>query len=302
MPAAPRATLLAGLLVAAALAPGALRAAEGKAPAAMPPGKAAAISPVAPQSEADSLCKAAREGNPGASYRMGRLYMAGQGVPRDPFLAISWFAVAAEAGHWEARRMMRVLRVLPNPTVRLRPVCGRNARRYPGGDITQADAAALRSLAARGPVGDLVRALAPRFGLDPALVLAVVAVESNFDPAAVSPKQAQGLMQLIPETAARFNVRDPFDPVDNIIGGMRYLGWLLSYFRGDVTLALAGYNAGEGAVDRHKGVPPYAETQAYVQRIARLYAPQHHPFDPTVSGPSPAVARTASAERPRTGG
>lgn len=296
MPPAARVLLLATLLVAA---PGVAWAAEGKAPVATAPGKAATQSPAGSESEADSVCKAARQGNPGASYRMGRLYMAGQGVPRDPFLAVGWFAAAAEAGHWEARRMMRVL---PRLTIRLRPDCGRNARRYPGGDISQADATALRSLAARGPVGDLVRTLAPRFGLDPALVMAVVAVESNFDPAAVSPKQAQGLMQLIPETAARFDVRDPFDPVDNIIGGMRYLGWLLSYFRGDVTLALAGYNAGEGAVDRHKGVPPYAETQAYVQRIARLYAPQRHPFDPTVSGPSPAVARTASAERPRTGG
>ncbi|NYZ16613.1 transglycosylase SLT domain-containing protein [Azospirillum sp. RWY-5-1] len=299
MPPAARAALLATLLVAAATAPGVAWAAEGRAPGRTAPGKAAAVSPAAPESEVDSVCKAARQGNPGASYRMGRLYMAGQGVPRDPFLAVGWFAAAAEAGHWEARRMMRLL---PRLAIHVRPDCGRGARRYPGGDISQSDAAALRSLAARGPVGDLVRTLAPRFGLDPALVMAVVAVESNFDPAAVSPKQAQGLMQLIPETAARFNVRDPFDPVDNIIGGMRYLGWLLSYFRGDVTLALAGYNAGEGAVDRHKGVPPYAETQAYVQRIARLYAQQRHPFDPTVSGPSPAVARTASADRPRTGG
>jgi hypothetical protein len=117
----------------------------------------------------------------------------------------------------------------------------------------------------------LVEQMAPEHSLDPGLVMAVIAVESNFDVLAVSPKQAQGLMQLIPETADRFGVRDPFDPKQNIRGGIKYLRWLLNHFSGDLTLALAGYNAGEKAVERHAAVPPYPETQRYVQLVKKRY-------------------------------
>ncbi|MEJ2388717.1 MAG: lytic transglycosylase domain-containing protein [Chromatiaceae bacterium] len=102
----------------------------------------------------------------------------------------------------------------------------------------------------------------------PNLVLAVVAAESNFDPSARSDKNAQGLMQLIPATAERFDVKDAWDPEQNLRGGMAYLRWLLQRFDGDVWLALAGYNAGEQAVERYKGIPPYPETRDYVDRIA----------------------------------
>jgi soluble lytic murein transglycosylase-like protein len=122
---------------------------------------------------------------------------------------------------------------------------------------------------ASGEIARLVRSLAPRYRLDPNLVLAVVEVESNFNPTARSHKNAQGLMQLIPATAERFGVRDVWDPEQNLRGGMAYLRWLLDHFDGDVKLALAGYNAGEKAVERHGGVPPYKETQAYVRRILR---------------------------------
>jgi len=121
------------------------------------------------------------------------------------------------------------------------------------------------------------------YKLDPRLVLAVMATESGFDPNAKSPKNAWGLMQLIPETAERFNVKNILDPIDNIRGGMAYLRWLLSYYRGDVTLTLAAYNAGEGAVDKHSGVPPFSETLAYVQRIRALYPFDRHPYDATIS-------------------
>jgi hypothetical protein len=113
--------------------------------------------------------------------------------------------------------------------------------------------------------------------------------ESNFNPLARSHRNAQGLMQLIPETAERFAVADAFDPIQNVRGGVRYLRWLLSYFRGDVVLTLAAYNAGEGAVDRFRGVPPYAETMAYVARIRALYPHDRHPYDARVVGASPVV-------------
>jgi soluble lytic murein transglycosylase-like protein len=117
-------------------------------------------------------------------------------------------------------------------------------------------------------VVNLVRSLAPEYQLDPELVLALIEVESNFNPQARSPKDAQGLMQLIPATAERFGVKDVWDAEDNLRGGMAYLRWLLKRFDGDVKLTLAAYNAGEGAVDRHGWVPPYSETRAYVSRIS----------------------------------
>jgi soluble lytic murein transglycosylase-like protein len=131
--------------------------------------------------------------------------------------------------------------------------------------------------------------IAPRYGVDPRLALAVVAVESNFDALAVSPKDARGLMQLIPETAARYKVRDPLNPRQNLNGGLAYLRLLLAHYRGQVTLAAAAYNAGEAAVDRHRGVPPYPETQAYVRRVRALYRSERHPFDPREAAPSPVV-------------
>jgi len=138
----------------------------------------------------------------------------------------------------------------------------------------------------RVEAGDLARTLldsARRHGVDPLLVKAVILAESANRRGATSPKGAMGLMQLMPATARRFGVTDPYDPAQNIDGGTRYLRWLLDRFDGDATRALAGYNAGEGAVDRYGGVPPYRETQDYVrtvqrnhrllnQRVARLLA------------------------------
>jgi len=113
--------------------------------------------------------------------------------------------------------------------------------------------------------------LAPEYGLDPALVRAVIATESAYDATAVSPKNAIGLMQLLPETAMRFGIANPFDPVQNLHGGMRYLRWLLDYFNGDLSRALAGYNAGEQAVVAYGGIPPYPETRAYVADVLQRY-------------------------------
>ena len=109
--------------------------------------------------------------------------------------------------------------------------------------------------------------------LDPALVKAVIAVESAYDPGAISPKGATGLMQLMPGTATRFGVKKIADPKDNIGGGTRYLRTLLKLFNGRLDLTLAAYNAGEGAVQRYKNtIPPYAETQNYVKLVMQFYA------------------------------
>jgi transglycosylase-like protein with SLT domain/uncharacterized protein DUF4124 len=115
-------------------------------------------------------------------------------------------------------------------------------------------------------------------GVRPELVYAVASVESNFNPRAVSAKGAQGLMQLMPETAARFGVADPWDPVENIVGGVRYLRYLLDMFGGDQRLALAAYNAGENAVQATRTIPPYEETRAYVAKVLRLFGRNRDPY------------------------
>ena len=115
-----------------------------------------------------------------------------------------------------------------------------------------------------------IAAAAREFGVEEAIVRAIIHAESAFNPSALSHAGAQGLMQLMPATARRFGVADSYDAGQNIRGGVQYLAWLLKRFNGDLTLAAAGYNAGEGAVDRYKGVPPYSETQRYVQRVGVL--------------------------------
>ena len=120
-------------------------------------------------------------------------------------------------------------------------------------------------------MAELIQAFAAEHDLDPALIEAVIQVESNFNRKAVSRKGAQGLMQLMPSTIWRLSVGDAYDPHENIGAGVRYLRQLLDRFQGDLTLALAAYNAGENAVLRYKGVPPYQETRDYVTKVLSLY-------------------------------
>lgn len=116
-----------------------------------------------------------------------------------------------------------------------------------------------------------IKASAQKHGVDERLVKAVIHTESGFNPFARSPVGAQGLMQLMPATARRFNVSNSYDPEQNIQGGTKYLAWLLKRFKGDRSLALAAYNAGEGNVDKHGGIPPFRETKDYVRRVLARY-------------------------------
>ena len=124
------------------------------------------------------------------------------------------------------------------------------------------------------PVADenlnrMIDRIAGENGVEAPLVHSVIKAESNYSPTAVSPKGAQGIMQLIPSTAKRFGVSNSFDPKENILGGVRYLKFLLDYYRGDYPKTIAAYNAGEAAVDKHKGIPPFAETRNYVSQVSR---------------------------------
>ncbi|HLF83131.1 MAG TPA: lytic transglycosylase domain-containing protein [Blastocatellia bacterium] len=141
----------------------------------------------------------------------------------------------------------------------------------------------------------LVQEASVQNGLDPCLVLSVIRAESSFNRTAVSVKGASGLMQLMPETATRFGVKNIFDPRENVLGGTKYLRWLLDRFRGDVRLALAGYNAGEGAVEFYGyRIPPFRETQNYVRLIYSRYSNIHLGSVPS----APAVEAIKPAEQP----
>ncbi|MDW5597005.1 lytic transglycosylase domain-containing protein [Conexibacter stalactiti] len=149
----------------------------------------------------------------------------------------------------------------------------------------------------------LIVAAAQRHGLDPALLKGLIRAESNFDPNASSPAGAAGLVQLMPGTAASLGVADRLDPAQSIEGGAKYLRQQLDAFGGDVTKALAAYNAGPGAVTRYGGVPPYAETQAYVVKV-QAYADEYRVAAPavaTVPAVAPTTAPVFSTAIPTTG-
>ena len=131
-----------------------------------------------------------------------------------------------------------------------------------------------------GPYGNIIRAEAEAQGLDPALISSVIATESNFNPRAVSRRQALGLMQLLPETAAHYSASNAFDPAQNIAAGTHYLKDLLDQYHGNLALALAAYNAGPKRVQQYKGVPPYQETLSYVRSVKQKLAAQKRSKQP----------------------
>jgi soluble lytic murein transglycosylase len=148
----------------------------------------------------------------------------------------------------------------------------------------------------RGQYAELINRIASDEGVDPNLVRAIVKAESNFNPYAVSRKGAQGLMQLMPDTAGRYTVGNAFDPETNIRGGVRYLRFLHDLFPGRLALTLAAYNAGENAVLRYNGVPPYPETQQYVKRVLWFYGQRDQIAGQAGAGPAAQGARTETAQ------
>ena len=127
-----------------------------------------------------------------------------------------------------------------------------------------------RDRSQRRKYDNIIRQAGNLYGVSYALIKAVIHAESNFDPRAISPKGAQGLMQILPENNAALSISDPFDPKQNIMGGTKYLGRMLSRYP-NVSLALAAYNAGPGAVDKYQKIPPYKETRIYIHRVNKLY-------------------------------
>jgi len=146
-------------------------------------------------------------------------------------------------------------------------------------------------------INRLVEQTAARYDVDPELVHAIIQVESDYDPGAVSHKGAMGLMQLVPATAQRFGVQDPFDPKQNIEGGVTFLRHLLDLFQGDLELSLAAYNAGENSVLRRGGIPGFTETHNYIRKVTGRYAPGSNGQDGKVAGqPKAPIYRFVDAQ------
>ena len=223
----------------------------------------------APRRAAALYCAAAEAGDAEAAFALGRLYLAGRGVRRSAVMGAAWLRRAVQLGKRGAARLIpEVGARLPTP--RCNGIGHLIPQREPPPEIVI-----------------LVTETAARQALDPALVLAIMRIESAFDPRALSPMGAMGLMQLMPGTARRFGVSDPWNAAQNLAGGVAYLRFLLERYDGDVALAAAAYNAGEGAVDKYGGVPPYAETTAYVQALRSIYSKSRHPVPPAQAAAVP---------------
>ncbi|WP_157267811.1 lytic transglycosylase domain-containing protein [Azohydromonas aeria] len=248
-------------------------------------------------------CRAARAGDAESQFRLGWAYANARGVPRNDGWAAYMFKLAADQGIPQGATNLKLMGgatpeqpdcmipPAPPPSV-ITMVNGRTAQ---GLVADPAQRVRLLNTAPKHVVA-LVNKLAPKYDIQPELALAIIRAESNFDAGAVSPKNAQGLMQLIPATAERFNVRDPFNAEQNIRGGLAYLRWLLAYFEGDLQLVAAAYNAGEGTVDRYKGVPPFEETRNYVTKVLESVGLTQHHFDPRAARPS---VQLAAIRKPR---
>ncbi len=262
--------------------------------------KVADDNPEANWEAANLYCEAARYGSAEGIYRLGMLYAFGRGVPENRDYAANLFGIAAMHGHFEAQKMLETIQLRTQDT----PACVLEAvapEKPVAGALTEGSPA-IDAYIATLPKGkrwvvNLVHRIAEWHKIDPKLVLSIITAESNFKVNAKSNADAHGLMQLIPATAERFNVKNAYNASQNIKGGVKYLRWLLSYFRGDVALTVAAYNAGEGAVDKYRGVPPYRETKAYVKKVLGLYQNNRHAFDEGLTKASPALTPRRAKQR-----
>ena len=242
---------------------------------------------------ADMYCKASRYGSAEAVYRLGILYAFGRGVPENRDYAANLFGIASTHGHFEAQQMLETIQIKTSAT----PPCVLD-------DVAPEKGLSGVTLVKETPEIDqyianlpknkrwvlrLVNTISKWYKVDEKLVLSIISVESNFENVSTSNKEAQGLMQLIPDTAERFNVKNAYNASQNIKGGVAYLRWLLAYYKGDVALTVAAYNAGEGAVNKYKGIPPYAETKLYVKKVQARYPFKTHAYDAQIAAPSPAL-------------
>ncbi|MBL8397184.1 MAG: lytic transglycosylase domain-containing protein [Candidatus Accumulibacter sp.] len=216
-------------------------------------------------------CDAAIMGSPEGYFRVGRVLATTSSTLRQQQLANAYLALAIRLGNQEALKYYRS----NVENAALGDECGSEsdglasavyAAASPG-TAFDLEGYLTRQSPSKQKIAAIIRQAAREYNFDARIALAIAMAESNLNATAVSPKSAQGVMQLIPATQERFGVTRPFDPEQNIRGALAYLRWLHKRFAGDWRLVVAAYNAGEGSVDRYGGVPPYAETQQYVRRV-----------------------------------
>lgn len=243
---------------------------------------------------ADMYCQAARYGSAEAVYRLGMLYAFGRGVPENRDYAANLFGIASTHGHFEAQKMLETIEIKTSATppcvlADVAPEKGLSSNIALTKETPEIDQYIANLPKNKRWVLRLVNTISKWYKVDEKLVLSIISVESNFNNVATSNKEAQGLMQLIPDTAERFNVKNAYNATQNIKGGVAYLRWLLAYFKGDVALTVAAYNAGEGAVNKYKGIPPFAETKLYVKKVQARYPFKTHAYDAQITEPSPVL-------------
>lgn len=245
------------------------------------------------QSLHDDLCERSKSNDPEAQYALAWIYENGVGVENHPTQAEQLYRLSASNNYQQAIALLERYRfsLVEQVDKDKLPSCLKPKKIIPVDVdpkvIIEEPSPIVQNMAERHKkIYNIVEEVSYGYGLDPYLVLCFISTESNFNQNAVSPKKAQGLMQLIPETASRFGVKNPFNAKDNINGGVAYLEWLLSYYQGNIELVAAAYNAGEGAVDKYKGIPPYKETRAYVKKIIGLYNKKTHSYRDDLIEPS----------------
>ena len=227
-------------------------------------------------------CKAAARGNVDALLELGLIHASGREMIANQGVGSLLVNMAAERG---SERAKEILPYISSGTGSMIPACMSEEL------AVMVTTRAITTPTVRTDIEMLVQQWAPEYAVDPELVMVLIGVESRFDATAVSPKNAQGLMQLIPATAQRFGVKNSFNAVENLKGGLAYLRWLMAYFKGDVELVLAAYNSGEETVERYRGVPPYKETRDYVRQITSVYKKASHPYLAEITAPSAALAK-----------
>ncbi|HMW16904.1 MAG TPA: lytic transglycosylase domain-containing protein [Accumulibacter sp.] len=216
-------------------------------------------------------CDAATMGSPEGYFRVGRVLATTASTRRQQQLANAYLALAIRLGNQEALKYYRS----NVENAALGDQCGAEEGGFDSAAYVVAvngagfdlDGYLTHQPPSKQKIAAIIRQAAREYNFDARIALAIAMAESNLNATAVSPKSAQGVMQLIPATQERFGVTRPFDPEQNIRGALAYLRWLHKRFAGDWRLVVAAYNAGEGSVDRYGGVPPYAETQQYVRRV-----------------------------------
>lgn len=207
-------------------------------------------------------CHAGLSGSAEGYYRIGRIYLNGPSELRNEKKARGYLALAAQLGNERAATLLDNTQAV---AIELHD-CSEFEHDVSGHRFDLARYVAGLS-SNKQLVAEVIRSEAGKQHMLVSLALAIACAESNLDARAVSPKNAQGVMQLIPDTQQRFGVTNPFDVRQNVRGGLRYLKWLLARFDGNIAHAVAAYNAGEGNVQLYRGVPPFAETRAYVTRV-----------------------------------